>query len=247
MRSYSSDRGSPDDERRSVNGVVASPDSSRLVVFRVSGGMMDLGWAQRASPDVIGACRAFVDGTSSDLLHDIRAVLDRMEVEQCRFATVQFLALDVEAIGDGTRVKVARCGATRLFVCGPRPARTIGLEDAWPFEPGEHGFDAPVIVTAALRPRHRWNVRSDGGEGFVLMDETEAADAGARACRESVIELADPSDVSLVVVSHPFWTELDGAEMPSASAHAEIASSVERLVGAASHGDAFAVVVPLRA
>ena len=220
-----------------MNAVVCSPDANRLVVFDVSGGMMDIGWAQRATPRIAATCQAFVDGTTRDLVSEIRGALDQLEEGQHVFVNVQLVALEIAAIPGGARIQVSRIGAPRIWICGTRPPRTLGYEDSWPFDSGAH------VVTASLRSRRRWNARDDGGEGFVLVDETDIADDAARPYREESFDITDRNDVSLVVMNHPFWTEVDTAKMPSASTHAEITSVMTELVGSVSGWDALAAVV----
>jgi hypothetical protein len=251
---FSSDSGEASDERRTMNAVFRSVGSNRIVVLEVSGGMMDLGWAQRTLEPLRAPCQAFVDDVASapsaaatELVQALQRTLDRIELEQRLFSTARFVALDIEpSVAGGSRVHVARVGGARVWLCGKNAPRSIGREDAWPFEPGEHVFDRPVILTACLRPRHRWNVRADGGRGFELIDESELAVEASRAYREETLDLTDANDVSLVIVTHPFWTEIAADDVPRAATHLEIAKGVKALVDPIERWDALAAVASLR-
>ncbi len=250
---FSSDDGAPNDERRALTEVVQSPHTNRVIVLDVYGGMMDIGWADRVIEPLRAACRPFVDAelpspcvAARTLLGELQGTLDRLEVEQQRFSNVQFVAIAIEPLGVGSRVHIARLGALRVWLCGANPPRTLGREDAWPLDDEVDGFERPTIVTATVRPTHRWNVRDDGGPGFKLVDETEIAATAARAYREETLDITDPRDVSLVVMSHPFWTDIEATEMPVASTHAELAKGIKAHVDRVETWRALATVILAR-
>lgn len=233
---FSSDKRPPHDERRTMCELIHGEGTNRLVLLEVAGGMMDLGWAQRSIEWVRDPCRAYVEGEGSpsadakELREALQRTLDRLEIERRLFSSAQFVAIEL-----ASRVHVARIGAARVSLCGASAPRTIGREDAW----APPGLEHPVIVTACLRPTHRWNV-SDS-PGWTLVDETAIATKSACVYREETFEVA-PSDVSLVVMSHTFWAELP-EELPRAATHAEIAKGVAALADAAPQGALAAVVL----
>ncbi len=177
------------------------------VLGQVSGGMMDVGWADRVVDVVRPAADAFVAG--GGLARFVDAVVDALTaVERADklFGSVELAA--IQRVDGGWRV--GRIGGARLFAVGDGAhgsVHVVGAEDVIALPQ-----DGPTLVSAALVPRGRWRV--DRGPGWTWVDESHEAATAVRRVR--VDDVADAR--RLVVVAHPGWTALDVASCATSSA-----------------------------
>lgn len=188
----------PDVERGARVASLMRASSTGVALLDISGGMMDLGWADSVAEQLGDVAGRFADGGSHDAL--VSDVIDRLsEIEHRNrwYATVQLVA--VNRAHDSWRI--GRIGGARVFAdegtVEDAALRVVGSEDVLALADGP-----PTIITAALTPRGRWRV--DQGPGWAFVDEREAAEQAARHFRVDTVNGRPP----LVVVGHPGWVGL---------------------------------------
>lgn len=190
----------------------------------LSGGMMDLGWAHRVAGPVSETTARLVDGSAdfsgsvASFVGALRAVLTHSERVHRWWCSAQFTALELTS----THCLLARLGGMRVLSFQERGNKSLGREDVMSLGPGS----PPFIATASLLPDVHW--KSAAGGGWVLEDETEAAERMAAAVREEQYELS--GRVSLAVMTHPLWTEVQAPGGSVSLSHAELTQAMCGLV-----------------
>lgn len=236
----SSDAGPPEAARRTKCFAVSG--HHRLLVVAVSGGMMDLGWAQRGLPALDAPAQRFVEGIEPDfaaatatVVHETRKALTTLERNERLYCNVQMVALERGERFD----QLARIGGMQVVSFGSSSVGTrLGSEDVLSLSPGER----PVVVTASLIPDVHWMTDKDQ-PGWILLDETAEATRMADHVRRDVYE--ETTGTALLVITHPFWAEIDMSRLRSLSDDAAVREALRDLVNEASphRTDAMAVIV----
>ncbi len=220
---FSADPRPLEEERRTVN--IARFGENRLAVVSVSGGMMDLGWAHRGAGPILEPTTRLVAGTIADFskaiasfVLSLRATLTHSERTHRWWCSVQFAALE----WTDSQCRLARLGGMRVFSFGQGSREILGKEDVMSLFPG----GPPIIATSCLIPDVHWKVA--GGDGWVLNDETAEAEQQAAAIRE---EQHDKSaNVSLAVITHPFWVEAGEPSVSAPSSYHDVVRTMRELV-----------------
>ncbi|HNN91272.1 MAG TPA: hypothetical protein PKI03_03345 [Pseudomonadota bacterium] len=198
----------PDDaERRSAH--VTASGACRVAVVSLSGGMMDIGWAQRLMSPVRGVADRFVStadefgAATSRFIAELRRELTEHERRQRLWCSAAFLLLEAAP----TCLRTARIGGLRLWRAAPGGAGPVGKEDVLALP-----FGGPASITVAqLIPDVHWMVSA--GSGWELKDE--AADAERQASQVRIEQVARNQPLCLAVLTHPFWTAIPESELAS--------------------------------
>lgn len=222
---YTSDCEPRDAERRIAH--VTASSACRVAVVSLSGGMMDIGWAQRLLSPVSAVADRFVStadefgAATSRFIADLRRELTEHERRLRLWCSAEFLLLEATAAG----VRSARIGGLRLWSAAPGAVGPVGKEDVLALPPG-----GPAMITIAhLIPDVHWKVSTGGG--WDLQDE--AADAERQASQVRIEHYETSQPLCLAVLTHPFWTTIPTSEIALASTPRELERGLRGLVDAA--------------
>ncbi len=220
---FSTDAEPDGEERRTAN--MACSGERRLAIVSISGGLMDLGWANKLVQPVSGPMERLVSGTIPDFstavrsfAGSVRSILTHSEREHRWWCSIQFVALELTA----SRCQLARIGGMRVLAFAQGATDPLGTEDVLSIIPG----GSPRITTACLLPDVHWKVA--GGGGWVLHDETGEAERMAALVREEQHDTR--GIVSIAVLTHPFWTEVELPRAAAPPSHQESTRAIRELV-----------------
>jgi hypothetical protein len=192
---------------RSVAFVRSSTTAAALVT--VSGGMMDIGWADSASRSLTAIVDAHVGRVDAQQASDalaaaIEAELTELERREKWLCNVGFV-LVCRVPAESSAWRVHRIGGARVYALRGNDVVVVGTEDviALPHG-GEH------VVTAGLTSSVRW--RAEQGD-WVLHDEADAARQQRASLRSDTVN-AD----AIVVVTCPHWAALSNDAISTSGA-----------------------------
>jgi uncharacterized protein YndB with AHSA1/START domain len=172
-----------DGEARRATLVHASAHA--VLVLDVSGGMMDLGWAEQLRAPLAPVATRFVRSRDvATLVAETVDTISRVEHDARMYASVELTAI----VRDDGAWRLARIGGARVTA----GTDVVGTEDV--LTVGD-----VTVVSAALVPRGRWRV--DRGPGWTFVDESADADAAMRAVRVDVVR----NDAALSIAGQSGW------------------------------------------
>jgi hypothetical protein len=207
---------------RSTAFVCSSSAAAALVT--VSGGMMDIGWAEAAAPSLQSIVDAHVQrGHASGgvdalaLAFSLETQLTELEHREKWLCSVGLVLIERSP---SAQWRIARIGGARVYAVRGSDVSIVGREDALALP---HTGD--WITTAGLTSSVRW--RSEP-HGWVLDDDSETARQQRALVRTDVVEAAD----AIVVVTCPHWSSLDAKAVVRACdpAHPQASASIAALV-----------------